>query len=135
MDQANSSSDSTQILILRFPILRASLPPSPSLSNVSIANWNSYWTRFSSCSSSVSLFCPTPVNHAPSQVLDMKAICKSQPIKFITKLYIDHNTLWVKPANHQKTEFLRAASLSRLDNTVYNNPIFNTKYGEFFTKW
>ena len=29
----------------------------------------------------------------------------------------------------------RAASLSKLDNMVNNNSIFNTKYAEFFTKW
>ena len=33
LDQANSSSDPSQILILQFPILRVSLPLSPSLSN------------------------------------------------------------------------------------------------------
>ena len=55
-------------------------------------------------------------------------------IKFTIKLYADHNTLWVKHANHQKAESLRAASLSNLDNTVNNNSIFNTNYTEFFTK-
>ena len=33
LDQAYSSSDPSQILILQFPILRVSLPSSPSLSN------------------------------------------------------------------------------------------------------
>ena len=46
-----------------------------------------------------------------------------------------HNTLWVKNATHQKTEFLITAFLSKLDNTVNSNSIFNTKYAEFFTKW
>ena len=40
LDQANSKSDPSQILILQFPIPRASLPPSPSLSNFTLANWN-----------------------------------------------------------------------------------------------
>ena len=51
---------------------------------------------------------------------------------FIIKLYTDLNTLWVKHATYQKTEFLRAASLSKLDN---NSSIFNTRYVEFSTKW
>ena len=37
LDQANSSSDPSQISILQFPIARASLTPSPSLSNFTLA--------------------------------------------------------------------------------------------------
>ena len=51
-------------------------------------------------------------------------ICKAKPIKFISKLYTDHNTLWVKHATHQKAESLRTASLSKLDNMVNNKSIF-----------
>ena len=40
LDQANSSSDPSQILILRFFIPRGSLPYSRSLSNFTLANWN-----------------------------------------------------------------------------------------------
>ena len=40
LGQANPSSDPSQILILQFPIPRASLPPSLSLSNFTLANWN-----------------------------------------------------------------------------------------------
>ena len=40
LDQANFSSNSSQILILRFAIPRASLPPSASLSNFILVNWN-----------------------------------------------------------------------------------------------
>ena len=46
-----------------------------------------------------------------------------------------HNTLWAKYAAHQKVESLRAASISKVDNTVNNSSIFNTKYAEFSTKW
>ena len=49
--------------------------------------------------------------------------------------YIQINTLTVKHSTCQKSEPLRAASLSKLDNTVNNNSIFNTKCGEFSTKW
>ena len=38
LDQANSSSNPSQILIQQFPIPRASLPPSPSLPNFTSAN-------------------------------------------------------------------------------------------------
>ena len=70
LDQTNSSSDSSQILILYFPTLRASLPLSTSLSHFTIANWNTSLTQSSSCFSSVLLICPTPFNHTSSQVLD-----------------------------------------------------------------
>ena len=50
------------------------------------------------------------------------------------KLYRDHNTLWVKHATYKKDQSLRAASLSKLDNTVSNNSISNTNYAEFSIK-
>ena len=71
LDRANSSSDLSQILILRFPIPRASLPPSTFLSDFYLANWNPSSTQFSLFCSSVSLFCPTSFDHAPPQVIDI----------------------------------------------------------------
>ena len=50
-------------------------------------------------------------------------------------LYTDHKKLWVKHGTHQKAESLRAVSLSKLDNMVSNNSIFNEKCAEFSTKW
>ena len=44
--------------------------------------------------------------------------CQTKPIKFIIKLYINHNTLLAK--YHQKVESLRATSLSKLDITFNN---------------
>ena len=41
---------------------------------------------------------------------------------------------WVKHTTFHKTESLRAASLSKLDNTVNNNSISNTKYAEVSIK-
>ena len=58
----------------------------------------------------------------------------ARPIKFVIKLYTDHNTLWVKHATHQKAEFLRSSSLTKLDNTVKSNSIPNTKYSWFLYK-
>ena len=79
LDQANSSSHPSQILILQFTTLKASLPPSPSLSNFTIANWNTSLTQSSSCFSSVLLFCPTLFHHTSSQVLDKRNHMPSQP--------------------------------------------------------
>ena len=56
LDQANTSSDPCQILILQFHTLRASLPPLPSLSYFTLVNWNPSLTKLSSCSPSVPLF-------------------------------------------------------------------------------
>ena len=56
-------------------------------------------------------------------------------IKFIIKLYANQNSLLVEHATYQKVESLRAASVSKLDNTANNNYIFNTKCLEFCTKW
>ena len=98
---------------------------------------------------SVSLFCPPPFATMSCRyhVLPMsyptryhkywiyQTIRQSNPIKFIVKLYPDHNTLWVKHATHQIIKFLRAASLSKWDNTGNSNSIFNRKHVEFFTKW
>ena len=94
LDQAKSSSDPSEILILRFPIPRASLPTSPSLSNLTLANWNPSSTQSSSCSSPVSLFFPTPFNHMLPQVLDIPNHTRSLAI---INLYSDHNTLnsWI----------------------------------------
>ena len=51
------------------------------------------------------------------------------------QIYYQAHTLWVKDTTYQKAESLRAASLSKLDNMVNKNSIFNTKYAEFSTKW
>ena len=134
LDQAISNSDPSQILIVQYPIPRVCLPPSPPLSNF-------YSTE-------------TPLQHNPYVHVLLRfpyfvlphsiarhyksgryqIICQSKPIKFNIKLYTDHNALWVKHATHQIVGSLRAVSLSKLDNTVNNNSIFNTKYGGFSTK-
>ena len=68
LDQANSSSDPSQIFILRFLIPRA---PLPLCKNFTLAYWNPSSTQSWSCSSSVSLFCLTPFNHMTPEVLDI----------------------------------------------------------------
>ena len=64
-----------------------------------------------------------------------KPYAKPMLIKFIVKLYTNHNTLLVKHATYQKAESLRGGSLSKLDNIVNNNSIFNTECPELSTKW
>ena len=91
LDQANSSSDPSQILIQQFPIPRAPLPVSPSLSIFNLAYWNPSSTPSSPCSTLLSLFCNILSYHAPQQVLKkpdhmprqanqiyFQAICRSE---------------------------------------------------------
>ena len=122
LDQANSSSDPSQVLIQKFPITRTPLPPSSSLSNftsclanclqISLANWNSlqhnpynvlHWFPYFFLSHSAT---------SHHKYLIYQNICNPQPSKFIIKLYTDHNPLWVKRATYHKAQSLRAASLS-----------------------
>ena len=63
-----------------------------------------------------------------------KPYAESSQSNFFIKLYTDLNTLWVKHTTHQKAEPLRAASLSKLGNSVNNNSICNTTYAEFSVK-
>ena len=99
LDQANSSSDRSQILIQQLPIPRASLTPSPSLSNFTLANWNPSLTPSSSCSSSVSA--TTSIGHTkpytkPSQLDLLSSYMQiSRPSKHL-----------VKHATHQRTEYI-----------------------------
>ena len=57
-----------------------------------------------------------------------QTICQAKPSKFIIKLYTNQNILLVKHGTYKNVERLRATSLSKSDNTVHNNPIFNTKW-------
>ena len=137
LDQVNPSSDPSEILILRFHKPRASLPPltisvkfypsqlEPLFNTILIM----VFIGFSILSYSIQ---PHAYHH---KYWIHQTISQAQPIRFNIKLYTDHNTLCVKHVTHEQAESLRAASLSKLDNTVNNNSIFNTKYAEFFTKW
>ena len=63
-------------------------------------------------------------------IIRYQTICLAKPIKFISKLYTNHNTLLVKHATYQKAECLKTASLSKLDNIINNNPAFNAECAE-----
>ena len=78
LDQANSISDPSQILIIEFPVPRDFLSPLPSLFNFALADWNPSSTQSSSCSESVSLFFPNPFDHMPPQVLNIPKHMTSQ---------------------------------------------------------
>ena len=132
LDQAFSSSDPFQILILQVPISRAYRPPSPSLSNFTLANWNPLQHNRHHCLPYFVLPYSTTIHH---KYAIYQTICKAKTIKFIIKINADHNALWVKHATYQKVESLRAASLTKLDNIVINSSIFNTKDAKFSTKW
>ena len=105
LDQASSSSDPSQILIIQVSIPKASLPPSTPLLIFILSNG-------------------TPLRYNPHQVLHWfpyfvlpnssthtyryliyQSICQVKPIKFIIKIYTDHNTLWVKHAAVKKLSF------------------------------
>ena len=99
LDQANSSSDPSQVLIQQLPIPRASLTPSPSLSNFTLANRNPSLTSSSSCSSLV--FTTTSIGHTEPYIkqsqLDLISSCMqiSIPSKHL-----------VKHATHQRAEYI-----------------------------
>ena len=134
LDQANFSFNPSQILILQYPILWDSLPHFPILLNCTMANWNPSPTQSSSCSSSVSLFCPIAFDHTP-QLLDIPNHMPSQTNQIY---YQDIGQIRYPP----KSWVLRAASLSRLGNTVIStltsiqsvlNLLQNGRYSFIFT--
>ena len=98
------------------------MPPSPSLSNFTLANWNPlqhnphiFFISFSILSY------PIRPQATTDRYWIYQTICKAKLIKVIINLYTDHNSLWTKNTTHQKTGSLRATSLSKLDNMVNSN--------------
>ena len=128
LDQPNSSSDPSQILILQFSISRASLSPSPSLSNFSLAKWNPFQHNLHHVLHRFLYFVLSHWSRSHYKYWIYQTICKARLIKVIVKLYTDQNTLWAKYTTHQKAE------CSKLDNMVNSNSTFNTKHAEFSTK-
>ena len=95
--------------MLQFLIPTISLLPSLSLSNFTLTNW-------------------PPLQHNPYHVLhhflyfvlphSITIHHKYCIYQTIWKPYADHNTVWDKRTTRQKSESLRAASLSMLNNMV-----------------
>ena len=128
LDQPNSSSDPSRLLILQFPISRASVSPSPSLSHFSLAKWNPFQHNLHYVLHRFLYFALSHWIKSHYKYWIYQAICKARLIKVIVKLYTDQNTLWAKYTTHQKAES------SKLDNMVNSNSTFNTKHAEFSTK-
>ena len=126
LDQDNFSSDLSQILILQYPFSRASMFSLPFLPNFTLACWNPFFISFSILSYPMppraTLIGYTKPNAKPSQ-------------SDLLSSYIQTNTFSVKHDTYQKSQSLRPVSLSKLDNTVNNNSIFNIKCAGFSTKW
>ena len=70
----------------------------------------------------MSLYPPTLFNHIP-QVLGIQKYTPSQANNIYYHKYTDQKTLYGSKTYPQKTELLRAASLSKLDNMVNSNSI------------
>ena len=87
----------------------------------------------SSCSSSVSIFCFTQLDHTHKYWM-YQIICQAKALKVFIKLYTDHKNSWVKHTTHQKAESFRVVSISKLNNIVNSNLIFNTNCAEMSTK-
>ena len=105
LDQANFSSDPSHILILQYPIPKASLPPLPSLSNFPPGQLKPFSIQSSSFFSSFSLYF-LPHSTTCRNYLIYWTICQAKPIKFIISLYTIHNTLLVKYATCKKLSLL-----------------------------
>ena len=86
------------------------IPPSPSLSNFTLANWNPLQHNLHHVLHQYPYFVLHHSTTSYHKSLIYQTRCKGKLFKFISKLYTDHNSLWVKQAIHQKAEFLKAAS-------------------------
>ena len=127
LDQANFSFNPSQILILQYPILWASLPPFPFLLNCTMANWNPSPTQSSSCSSSVSLFCPIAFDHTP-QLLDIPSHMPSQANQIY---YQDIGQIRYPP----KSWVFKSRFSFKVRQYGHQHSDFNTKCPESSTKW
>ena len=104
LDPANFNSVLCQILILQYSILRDSLPPSLSLSSFTLANCNPSSTQSSSCIYHHFPYFILPYSNTCHNYWIYQIICQAKPIKFIIKLYANHNILLVKHASYQKVK-------------------------------
>ena len=127
LDQVNLFFDSSQLLIVQYPFptslsisvksLLGQLKPLFNTVLIILFGFFHYFFR---------LHLTTHYNYWIYETM-----LQSKPIKFNINLYTNPNSLLAKHAAHQKVESLRAASLSKIENTVNSNSIFNTKCPEF----
>ena len=117
LDQANSSSYPSEILIIQFPMIQTFLQH----------NTHHVLHRFR-------YFVLPQASTRRHKYWIYQTICQAKPIKFIIKLCTDHYNLWDNTLPI-KNCVCKSCSLSKLDSTVNNNSIFNTKYADFSAKW
>ena len=117
LDQANSSSYPSEILIIQFPMIQTFLQH----------NTHHVLHRFR-------YFVLPQASTRHHKYWIYQTICQAKPIKFIIKLCTDHYNLWDNTLPI-KNCVCKSCSLSKLDSTVNNNSIFNTKYADFSAKW
>ena len=122
LDQANSSSDPSQMLILKYLVPRTSLSPSPSLQHnrhhvlhrfpyfalINLITRHKYWIY--------------------------KKYTKPSHSNFLSGYIQIIKTYGSNMLPIERMVLIRAASLSNVDNAVNNNSIFNTMCAKFFTK-
>ena len=128
MNQANSCSDRSQILILQFPNLELHRLPHHLCrilprATETLLQHSTYHVlhRFP-------YFILTQSTTHYHKFWIYQTICQAKPIKCIMTLLADHNILWIEHVTHQKAE-------SNLDNTIKNNSIFEKKHAGFSTKF
>ena len=97
LNQANSCSYPSQILIRQFPAPGTSLPLSPSLSTFTLANLNRSSTQYFPVLHRFPCFVPPHSTMRYHKDWICQTVCQAKPIKCVIKLYTDHNILWVKP--------------------------------------
>ena len=117
LDQANSSSYPSEILIIQFSMIQTFLQH----------NTHHVLHRFR-------YFVLPQASTRHHKYWIYQTICQAKPIKFIIKLCTDHYNLWDNTLPI-KNCVCKSCSLSKLDSTVNNNSIFNTKYADFSAKW
>ena len=117
LDQANSSSYPSEILIIQFSMIQTFLQH----------NTHHVLHRFR-------YFVLPQASTRHYKYWIYQTICQAKPIKFIIKLCTDHYNLWDNTLPI-KNCVCKSCSLSKLDSTVNNNSIFNTKYADFSAKW
>ena len=95
LDQANSSFDPSWILILQLLIRRTPLTPSSSLSNFTLANWNPLQHKLHHVLHRFQYFVLPHSTTSYHKYWIYQIIYKAKPIKFVVKLYKDHDTLYL----------------------------------------
>ena len=125
LDQAFCSFNPFQIMILQFPITRASLPPSPPLSYLTLANSSpSPSTQSSSYYLSTSLFFPTPFDQMLSQVLD-KLNSMSSPANQIFIKLVFKNHFSFKLGQHCQQQLYLHYKVCWVLNKIVDAPSFS----------